>query len=75
MMDRWLPNSPIEYRMEVKESMPVWVQRGFDDCFFDEDEKYLWTVAPVNSKELRTELLARGFVIRTPVRRLTHPPR
>lgn len=41
---------------QVQETRPAWVQRGFDDCFFSEDGRFLWTIAPFNSKDVVVQL-------------------
>ncbi len=41
---------------EVQETMPVWIQRDFDDCFYSEDGRFLWTIAPLNSEDVLVQL-------------------
>ncbi|OAI38717.1 hypothetical protein AYO40_01810 [Planctomycetaceae bacterium SCGC AG-212-D15] len=41
---------------KVKEAIPNWIQRGFDDCFFSEDGNFLWTIAPWNSQDVVVQL-------------------
>jgi hypothetical protein len=41
---------------EVRETTPAWIQRGFDDCFFSEDGRFLWTIAPLNSEDMVVQL-------------------
>lgn len=40
----------------VRETTPQWIQRGFDDCFYSEDGRYLWTIAPLNSGDMMVQL-------------------
>jgi hypothetical protein len=37
---------------QVRETTPVRIGRGFDDCFYSEDGRFLWTVAPLNSEDV-----------------------
>jgi hypothetical protein len=41
---------------QVRETMPVWIQRGFDDCFYSEDGLFLWTIAPSDSGDVVVQL-------------------
>ena len=41
---------------QVREKTPVWVQRGFDDCCYSEDGRFLWTIAPLNSEDVVVQL-------------------
>jgi hypothetical protein len=52
---------------KVLETTPVWIQQGFDDCFFSKNGSLLWTTAPLNAKEVLVQLheAATGVVIDT----------
>jgi hypothetical protein len=41
---------------QVVDTKPTWIHRGFDDCFFSENGDFLWTTAPLNSKDMVVQL-------------------
>jgi WD40 repeat protein len=40
----------------IQGPIPEWMQRGFDDCSFSEDGRYLWTVSPLNREDVLVQL-------------------
>jgi WD40 repeat protein len=41
---------------QVTDTNPAWVRRGFDDCCFSDDGNFLWTTAPLTSKDIVVQL-------------------
>jgi WD40 repeat protein len=40
----------------IQKTKPAWVQWGFDDCYFDEDGRFLWTITPLESRDVVVQL-------------------
>jgi hypothetical protein len=41
---------------QIQETTPEWIQRGFEDCIFSEDGRFVWTIAPLNSEDVVVQL-------------------